>query len=133
MSAFLVADDSATKAQYLMNLVDRHLDEIHLIGAMTTEEAKEAIDANPDIIAAFIDYEIPTENGPAVIRYIKEKLPKCLVACVTGSSREEHRQNATGAGADKFVCTAIRSDQLEKTLSDILLEWFCISEDASRE
>jgi DNA-binding NarL/FixJ family response regulator len=121
---FLVVDDSANKAQYLMGLVDRALPEVRLVGATTTDEAKAVIDARQDIFGAFIDYEIPTENGPAVIAYLRKKFPSCRIACVTGGG-ESYRRSAMDAGADAFITTSLPGDTVEGNLLALLEMWIC--------
>lgn len=105
-----------------MGLVDRALPEVRMIGATTTDEAKAVIDAQQDIFGAFIDYEIPTENGPAVIAYLRKKFPSCRIACVTGGG-ESYRRSATDAGADAFITTAAQADTVEKIILEILGLW----------
>lgn len=123
MSTFLVADDSASKAQYLMRLVDRSGVDLHLLGAQTTGEAKSLIDETNDIMGAFIDYEIPGENGPAIISHLRNKFPDAKIACVTGSASDAYRSSALESGADAFVSTARQSDMVERQITDLLAEW----------
>lgn len=123
MTTFFIADDSHWKRDLLSRLV-KHAeicDEVKI--AKTTEEADEMIDTSDDITFAFIDYEIPTKNGPAIIKNLRTKFPDCLIALVTASDSEKYKENAMIAGANAFVCTAKSEDEVENELNTLLITW----------
>src|SRR5690606_19217166 len=72
---FLIADDSIPKTYFLKSLIKKADFPADILYATSTEEAKKVIDENPSIAFGFIDYEMPSENGPSVIKYLKEKNP----------------------------------------------------------
>lgn len=120
---FFIADDSQGKRGMLSFLVRKYMPDAHLLIATTTEEAIDVIDAHPDIAFAFIDYEIPSKNGPFVIAYLKKKNPRAHIALVTSADSDDYRQNARRAGSEAFVCTSHPEDQVLRELSDLLVQW----------
>lgn len=94
-----------------------------ILEAVSTEEAMSIIDAHPDISAGFIDYYIPDENGPSVIRYLRQKNPQAKIALVSSADSEENAEEARRAGADGVVCTSLRLDIVEHRLLELVEEW----------
>lgn len=121
----LIADDSQGKRDMLAFLVKKEMPEAEVLIATTTEEATRVIDAHPDIQCGFIDYEIPSKNGPFIIRYLKEKNPKAHIALVTSADSDAYREAARMAGGEAFVCTSNHEDQVLHELSDLLSQWRC--------
>lgn len=122
MSAFLIADDSQGKAMMLEAVVKHSGKFPSILIAKTTDEAKALIDTKK-ISAAFIDYEMPTENGPAVIAYLKQKQPNARIALTTSSDSAEYEKEAKAAGAEAFVCTTNEQKGVLETLQNLLIEW----------
>lgn len=110
------------KLLMLKTLVERSGIADEIITAKNTEEAKRLIDKQ-QFAYAFIDYEMPSENGPAVIRYLREKQVSCLIALETSADSQEYETNAREAGATEFVCTSYPSDQVEAEIVGILEKW----------
>ncbi len=123
MTTFLIADDSREKILFLRHMLQRATWKGNLLIAETTEEAKTLIDANPDISAAFIDYYIPSENGPAVIAYLRQKCPLSRIALVSSADNAENTARAKKAGAEAAVCTTHRSDVVEREVLALLETW----------
>lgn len=94
-----------------------------VLTAQTSEEAKEIIEANPDIGFAFIDYYIPSENGPSIIRALKAKNPDAHIALVSSSDRKDNQEEAMEAGAETFICTSYDAQTMEEKVMGVLREW----------
>lgn len=120
---FLIADDSTAKRLMLIGMVHHSRWDVEILAAETTEQAEAHIAAHPDIAAAFIDYEIPSAQGPAVIRSLRAANPQSRIALVTASDSQEYKTNAIEAGADAFVCTSWPLDEVEKKIAELLMEW----------
>lgn len=120
---FLIADDSQWKRDMLSLLVRKESLDDDLRLAKTTEEADMIIAECEHIAFAFIDYEIPSAQGPSVINALRKKYPSCLIALVTSSDSERYRQDAMDAGANDFVCTSKPEDEVEKEIRDLLITW----------
>ena len=120
---FLIADDSPGKRAFLQELLRHTHWNGDIIEAVSTEDAIQMIEAHPDIAAAFIDYEIPSQNGPAVIRALRSANPNARIALVTASNSQKYQKDAYDAGANAFVCTTWEEDRVIKALTDLLLEW----------
>lgn len=122
MGTFLIADDSPSKRDFLLNILRKEdwIDEINI--AKTSEEAFELIDTF-DIDFAFIDYEIPSKNGPAIIRALKKANSSARIALVTASDSPRYKQDGIDAGAEGFVCTSWTLDRVSSALTDLLDRW----------
>lgn len=120
---FLLADDSDAKAMMLEALIKKSKLDVEILRARTTEEANKLINENPDIAFAFVDYEMPSELGPAIIAHLKEINPKARIALVSSGNIEHYRQNAEEAGAEAYICTSFEADIVEKNLSELLESW----------
>ncbi|PIQ76389.1 hypothetical protein COU78_06045 [Candidatus Peregrinibacteria bacterium CG10_big_fil_rev_8_21_14_0_10_49_24] len=119
---FLIADDSQPKRDLLERFVQRNLD-VEVLTATNTDEAHTLIGEHVEFAAAFVDYEIPTENGPAVIRHLKEHNPNCLVALVSSSDSPQYKKAALAAGAEKYICTSWPLERTESEIAMLLAEW----------
>lgn len=95
-----------------------------ILVAKTCQEAYHFIDTHDDIAAAFIDYYIPKDNGPAIIRALKKKFPLCKIALVSSSDNAKNAKEARDAGAEEVVCTTYQSDYVEEQLLAIFVIWF---------
>jgi len=122
MTTFLIADDNPAKAMMLEAMGKKSGIDAEVIRAKTTDEAKGLIDTKKPSFA-FIDYEMPTEDGPAVIAYLKEKVPSARIALVSSSNQEEYQKNAEKAGSEAYICTSFQSDEVEREIMDLLEDW----------
>lgn len=123
-ASFLIADDSAGKTTMLTLLLKRYGWTGHTYAAQTTEEAMKVIDEDPSVMYAFVDYYIPSRQGPAIIKYLKQKNPKARIALVSSSYSESNSKEARAAGADAIICTSDPSDQVEFHVKEVLEDWF---------
>ncbi|MFH1670660.1 MAG: response regulator [Patescibacteria group bacterium] len=96
---FLIADDSDAKAMMLEGMIKKAQFPAEILIARTTEEAIRIINENPDIAFAFVDYEIPSELGPAIISHLKEVNPNAHIALVSSGNSERYQKDAEEAGA----------------------------------
>lgn len=123
MATFLIADDSPGKIHLVQHCLRLAKWPGKIIIAITTEDAMRLIDENPDITGASIDYYIPSQNGPAILRYLKQKIPTAHAALVSSAESTKNKKEAMAAGAEAFVCTTWQSDVVEKALVDLLEQW----------
>ncbi len=119
---FLIADDSEGKTLMLKLLVEKSGIDAEIITATTTNEAKSLIDTN-EIKAAFVDYEMPQENGPAVIAYLHKKQPSARIALASSLDSPHRQQEALDAGAEKAICTSYPEDLVRENVLNLLEEW----------
>jgi two-component system, response regulator RegA len=122
MTTFFIADDTEGKLQMLKKLVEQSGIATTILEARTSEEAKAVIDSNA-IDAAFIDYEIPSENGPAIIAHLKSIQPEARIALVSACDSPVYHENAHNAGAEACLCTSYAEDQVVDSLLSILEKW----------
>lgn len=122
-SKFLIVDDSIPKTYFLKSLIKKANFPAEMLIASTTTAGKKLIDENPDIAFAFIDYEMPEENGPSVIKYLKAKNPNARIALVTAYGSEKYHDDGTAAGAEEFVCTTWAEDDVARKIAEILDAW----------
>lgn len=120
MSTLLIADDSADKRLLLKSLAAHHWSGL-VVEAATTEAAMAAIASSPDLAAALIDYYIPSQNGPALIRAVRAAFPHAKIALVSSSDNPDNAREARAAGADDIVCTGW--PEAPKQIADLLTAW----------
>lgn len=120
---FLIADDSAAKRAFLQSILKHVHWDGEVLTAATTEEALRLIVEHPDIAAAFIDYFIPLQNGPAVIRTLRAANARAKIALVTATDSQHNEEEARRAGADAFVCTSWPEPDVIQRLTDLLAVW----------
>ncbi|MBM3227285.1 response regulator [Candidatus Peribacteria bacterium] len=120
---FLIADDSEGKQMLLQGLLRHSHWNVELLVAYSTEEANNLINEHPDIAFAFIDYNIPSENGPAVMRSLREKSPQARIALITSMDSATCFAEAKQAGAEACICTAYQRDDVERTISELIDQW----------
>ena len=122
MTTFLIADDSDAKALWLEAMVKKSGFADTVIRARTTDEAKALIDEHhPE--AAFIDYEMPSEDGPAVIAYLREHNTSAKIAMASSSNSQHYQEDATKAGADAYICTSFEEEDVVEKVMNTLTEW----------
>ena len=119
----LIADDSEAKQMMLQGLVHHCHWTVVILTASSTEEAKKIIDSNPDVAFAFVDYEMPTQNGPSIIRYLKKINPSARVALISSSDSDRYVTDAKAAGAEKCVCTSYQSDVVAGQIGELIEQW----------
>lgn len=120
MPTLFIVDDSQEKREMLRAVAARHWSG-EIKEAVTTDEAVALLSSLPDLAAAFIDYYIPSANGPAVIRAVREAFPQAKIALVSSADNTENAAEARGAGADAVVCSTL--PDAESRLADLLTEW----------
>ena len=122
MKSFLIADDSDGKMMLLEALIKKSGLEVDIYWARSTEIAKKLIDEHKPAFA-FIDYEMPTELGPAVIKYLRKAVPEAKIAMVSSSNSEKYQSDAADAGADTYICSSFEPDLVAENVLNLLLEW----------
>ena len=97
-----------------------------------TEEAFKARldDFGPDLVLS--DYNLPSYNGEAALRYVQEKYPHIPVIMVTGSLGEEAAVAFLKAGAKDYVLKD-RVDRLSLAVERALAEVQCDKAHAESE
>jgi CheY-like chemotaxis protein len=121
---FLIADDIPGKTFFLSTIVRRSGVPAEIITARSTAEAKEVIAAHPqEIVAAFIDYRMPSEGGPTVIETLRKSSPSAKIALVTASDIAAFEEEARIAGADAYISTAYPEREVVEKLHRLLREW----------
>lgn len=123
MTSLLIADDSPVKTQLLKSALKQSGWQIPVLLAATTEQAMHHIDDNRDIAFAFVDYYIPSENGPAIIARLKSEHPKCRIALVSSADSADNKEEAMANGAETFICTSWESDRVEHALAELIGMW----------
>lgn len=122
MKTFLIADDTPRKTRLFLELLKKAGWQGEIFTADTVEGAKELIDRN-QIDSAFIDYYIPTTNGPSIIRYLKQVWPKARVALVSSIDDALNSMEARQAGAEVTAFTHDDPEKVEQKLLKIIREW----------
>lgn len=122
MKTLLIADDSRDKIDLIRSMLKHFGWRDEPLVAMTTEDAMELIDGHP-ITHAFIDFYIPTENGPVIIRHLKEARPEARCVLVSSSDKTSNWNEAMEAGAEGCICTSDEIDAVESAFGDVLHTW----------
>lgn len=117
----LIADDSPHKIDLMRMMLQKAHWAGDIVIAHTSKEAFDLI-AKHDIAHAFVDYYIPSKNGPAIIRELKETHPTARIALVSSSDNKSNFDEATAAGAESCICTTYQSDEVERGFMELLNE-----------
>ena len=117
---FLILDDSEAKIQVEKDAIRAANWPGDILIAMTTEEAEKILTQH-EITAAFIDYYVPSTNGPAFILQLIRKYPACKVILVTSANNPKNIAEAIDAGAIGAVYTG--SIDAEEQLEQYVLNW----------
>lgn len=121
--AFLIADDSQSKMDFLKEVFYSSGWAVILITAVTTEDAEILIQKSGSIVGAFIDYYIPSRNGPKIISTLRKKFPHCPIALVSSARSAKNTKEALEAGAERAVCTSDPEDTVRAELLSLLDLW----------
>jgi DNA-binding NarL/FixJ family response regulator len=119
----LIADDSDAKQMLLEGFLMRSHWKVKILKAFSTEKAMRLIKKHPDIGFAFVDYQIPSEEGPAVITYLKKTNPAARIALVTASDSTRYESEARAAGAEAFLCTTHGEEETAANITELLKGW----------
>jgi CheY-like chemotaxis protein len=118
---FLIADDNPGKVMMLRGMLHMAGWKGQVLTADTTEEAMRTIDESHAIDAAFIDYYMPSRNGPAVIRHLRAKFPHAKIALVSSADNAKNAEEARDAGADSVLCTTLQDS--EERIKETVRRW----------
>lgn len=122
MNTLLIADDSQAKIDLIRLMLVRFGWKGEPLIAMTSEDAMRMIDEH-QITHAFVDFYIPTQNGPAIIATLKAVSPTARIVLVSSSDKTSNFDEARAAGAEACICTTYASDQVEVAFKDLLADW----------
>lgn len=122
---FFIADDSAQKISLMKMVLHAVKWDGEVLIANTTDDAKRIIDDAEAIDAAFIDYYMHRENGPAVIAHLRQRFPSCKIALVSSADNADNFAEAKDAGADTAVCSTLADseERLKGLVQDWRMEW----------
>src|SRR5437868_243305 len=123
MKTLLIADDSEGKTAMLLAMLKKADWSGEILIAKTSEEAIRLIDENPEIDFGLIDYYIPSNNGPFIIKELKKKNPNARIALVTSADNPANYKEAESAGAETCICTTSQEDEVEWRIMDLLHDW----------
>ncbi len=112
MKPLLIADDSQDKIDFLRDMIANvpELFDVEVVTAMTTEDALEKLSTR-EFGAGLIDYNIPSHNGPHIIREWR-KMEKerntgparvILFTSAGGDLFADYEREALEAGADHAI------------------------------
>lgn len=122
MSALLIADDSQGKIDLIRSMLTHFGWSGDILIAKTSEEASELI-GKQTITHAFVDYYIPSNNGPSIIAALKANNPHARIVLVSSSDNPENQQEAIEAGAEVCICTSYKADIVEKAFEEVIRDW----------
>ena len=92
-----------------------------ILVATTSEEAMEVIERSTRIDCAFIDYYIPSHNGPSIIHHLRSAFPESRIALVSSADNAKNAEEAQHAGADSVVCSTFEDS--EERLKNLVQGW----------
>lgn len=115
MIRLVIADDHAVVRAGLAQLVST-LDEVELVGVATDGEEVVALCAerNPDVV--LMDIEMPTLDGIAATRRIKDHHPQIAVVVLTSFSDRERILRALDAGAAGYLLKDAEPEELARAI-----------------
>lgn len=119
MLRILIADDHDIVREGLKQLLLEEFQALHIEEAADTYSLIELAFAESwDLIIS--DVKMPGEGGFFALEKIKNKKPDIPVIIISSNSGEQYTEKALKGGAEKFINKASLSDELVKTVQQIL-------------
>jgi response regulator of citrate/malate metabolism len=122
-ATLLIADDNPAKIALLQKYLDAVNWDAPVLIAETSDDAMTLIDSTPTIGFGLIDFYIPSQNGPAIIRYLKTANPSARIALVSSGKEPRNLEEAKMAGAETSICTHDPAQIVERDLTRLLKDW----------
>lgn len=119
---FLIADDNPQKIDFLLKAIRAEEWDIEIATAATTEEAYEIMKKRR-VDFAFMDYYIPSDNGPHMIKRLKNRNPDARIALVSSGKKESNLKEALDAGAETTICSSDPAHVVQHQLQTLLEQW----------
>jgi len=118
----LVADDEPIEREALRFLVQRHLEEVQVVGeAGTGRQAVEMAETlRPDVI--LMDIEMPGLSGLEALREIRERNPTVRCLIVSAYDYFHFAREALRLGAADYLLKPVKRDQMVEVLSRLQRE-----------
>ena len=117
MTRVLVVDDSVEDQQQIADILGPHAG-FELSHALTMDEAFAQLESNaPDVVV--LDPCLPGQDGPQVVRHIREKLPQTPTVIVSSSGNENVAILALKSGAASYVPKHLLEEELFTTVRDV--------------
>jgi DNA-binding NarL/FixJ family response regulator len=89
--------------------------------ALSGKEAIAAVERlSPDVV--LLDWHMPVMDGPAVLRIVKQMVPRPLVVMLTGSNGSIYRKVAQKMGADGFILKDAFATELPNLIGRLVME-----------
>ena len=118
----LIADDSPEKTDMLLKAIHAAEWDIEIAVALTTEQAYEIMKKRR-VDFAFMDYYIPNDNGPHMIKRLKNRNADARIALVSSSKKPSNLQEALEACAGSLVQIVVSAHVVAAQLSELLQKW----------
>lgn len=117
MRAIIVEDEPLMIEAFLR--MSKGVEDLNIVG--TFESAEEAInfsEKNPFEIA-FLDIELPGENGIECAKILREKMPELLVVFI--SAYDDYLREFNQIGGDDYIIKPYKREIIEKTMEKMRL------------
>jgi two-component system, chemotaxis family, chemotaxis protein CheY len=116
----LVVDDSPTTRKFVA--FSLRLMGLRVIEAMDGQDALEQLARNPETALIFTDLNMPTMDGLALLRTVKqsEAFGKLPVLVLSSEQDEPVRLESMAAGADAFLVKPFSSDDVQRAAGQFL-------------
>ena len=118
MQKILVVDDDYSVAWLVRKIISPHKN-IKCVSCQTGRQALDLIEFEVQIVAAWIDVQLPDINGLELYQTIKEKCPDITASIITGF-KFEYESMVESLGAYAFVRKPVQFDQLSQITYEML-------------
>ena len=117
MAKALIVDDCLVTRKIIARMLSRF--GFTAVEAGDGQEAFDVLNANPEVIVAFVDWNMPVMTGIDFLRKAREipHLEALKIIMVTGNNEMEHIVTAIKSGVDEYIMLPITKNILEEKLA----------------
>ncbi|NBD24599.1 response regulator transcription factor [Paenibacillus glycinis] len=116
----LIADDESIIREGIRSSVP--WDDLRLKVVGEAEDGEEALElaVEKQVNILLVDLSMPIMNGLALIRHLREQLPKCKIVIITGHDEFNYAYEAIKLEVDDYILKPVNPDMLGEVLARVV-------------
>ena len=98
----LIVDPSPISRRELKETIETHETLVEVLAVPDAEQARDVL-RNYQLDVAFVEVDLPLEEGPDFIQTLRQAAPDCRIVALAGIDAEPVKATALEKGADDFL------------------------------